>query len=208
MSANTHGTEVSVTIDGKLYALPSGSHLVADIKKKASISAADSLDQDVNNLLKPLPQDGSVTIVGGEVFVSFPAEIEIFVNGKSYKIRRGPQSVVSIKKIADVHAADALQQDINGTMTALANDGTVTLNGGEVFMSLPAQVHITVDGKQYKIKRGTEQVSEIKMVANVPAAYQLDQDVNGVLTQLDQNGTVTINGGEVFVSFPATGSSS
>jgi hypothetical protein len=197
-----------VTIDGKIYEFPSGSYAVAEIKKKASIPAADRLDQDINAVLTPLPQEGSVTIAGGEVFVSLPAEIEVVVNGKSYKIGRGPQPVVLIKKIADVHAADVLQQDVGGTMTTLSDDGTVTLNGGEVFMSLPAEVHITVDGKQYKIRRGTEQVSTIKKIANVPAAYQLDQDINGVLTPLDQNGTVTINGGEVFVGFPATGSSS
>jgi hypothetical protein len=141
MSANS--THVTVTINGKLYELAPGVHPVEDLKKKAGIAAADTLDQDVNNVLKPLPQDGSVTIAGGEIFVSFPAE-----------------------------------------------------------------VHITVDGKEYKIKRGTELIATIKKIANVPAAYQLDQDINGVLTPLDQNGSVTINGGEVFVGFPATGSSS
>jgi uncharacterized protein YabE (DUF348 family) len=201
-------SEVTVTIDGKVYELRTGAHTVADIKKKASIPVADSLDQDVNNTLTPLPQDGTVTIAGGEVFVSSPAEIEVIVNGRPYKIKRGAQSVAAIKKLADVHAADVLQQDINGTLTTLPDDGTVTLSGGEVFMSLPAEVQITVDGKHYKIKRGIEQVSAIKKVASVPAAYQLDQDINGVLTPLDQNGTVTINGGEVFVGFPATGSSS
>lgn len=208
MSTIAQGSDVNVTIDGKSYKLSSGSYTVAELKRKASIPAPDQLDQDVNNVLTPLPPAGSVTISGGEVFVSVPAEIDIIVNGKSYKIGRGPQSVVSIKKIARVPTTDVLQQDINSTMTALADDGTVTLNGGEVFMSVPAEVHIVVDGKQYKIKRGTEQVSAIKKLANVPAAYQLDQDVNGVLTPLDQNGTVIINGGEVFVGFPATGSSS
>lgn len=71
-----------------------------------------------------------------------------------------------------------------------------------------AEVGITVDGKQYNIRRGNEKVSTIKSIANVPAAYQLDQDVNGVLTPLDQNGSIVIKGGEVFISFPATGSSS
>jgi uncharacterized protein YabE (DUF348 family) len=208
MSATISGAEVKVTIDGKLYDLRTGTHTVAELKQKASIAAADRLDQDVNSVLTPLPQDGSVVIAGGEVFVSAPAEIDIVVNGKSYKIRRGPQSVASIKRVAGVHAADILEQDIGGTLTALPSDGTVTLNGGEVFMSLPAEVDITVDGKQHKIKRGSEPVATIKKVAGVAAAYQLDQDVNGVLTPLDQNGTVTINGGEVFVSFPATGSSS
>ena len=69
-------------------------------------------------------------------------------------------------------------------------------------------VEIVVDGKTYRIHRGHQAVSEIKRVAGVPQAFQLDQDINGVLTPLDQNGSVTLKGGEVFVSYPATGSSS
>jgi len=70
------------------------------------------------------------------------------------------------------------------------------------------KVTITVDGKTCSIHRGHRTVAEIKAVASVPAAYQLDEDVNGVLTPLPQDGAVTIKGGEIFVSYPATGSSS
>jgi len=69
-------------------------------------------------------------------------------------------------------------------------------------------VEITIDGKQYKIHRGRATVADIKALAGIPLAYQLDQDVNGVLTPLDQAGSVTIKPGDVFVSYPATGSSS
>jgi len=69
-------------------------------------------------------------------------------------------------------------------------------------------VSITVDGRPYSLHRGHEPVSAIKTAAGVPQAYQLDQDINGVLTPLDQNGAVTIKGGEIFVSYPATGTSS
>ena len=69
-------------------------------------------------------------------------------------------------------------------------------------------VTITVDGKPYSIHRGRRTVAEIKTVAGVPQAYQLDEDISGVLTPLAQDGEVTIKGGEVFVSYPATGSSS
>lgn len=69
-------------------------------------------------------------------------------------------------------------------------------------------VTITVNGKSYEIHRGHQPVAAIKQVAGIPAAYQLDQDVGGVLTPLDQAGAVTLKGGEVFVAYPATGSSS
>lgn len=69
-------------------------------------------------------------------------------------------------------------------------------------------VKITVDGKVFEIHRGRQTVTTIKQIAGVPLAYQLDQDVNGVLTPLEPGGAVTIKGGEIFVSYPATGSSS
>jgi hypothetical protein len=69
-------------------------------------------------------------------------------------------------------------------------------------------VTITVDGQAYSIHRGHQPVSAIKAAAGVAQAYQLDQDISGVLTPIDQNGAVTIKGGEIFVSYPATGSSS
>jgi len=69
-------------------------------------------------------------------------------------------------------------------------------------------VEITIDGKVFEIHRGNQTVAAIKARGSVPAANQLDQDIHGVLTPLDQNGSVVLKGGEVFVSYPATGSSS
>jgi len=69
-------------------------------------------------------------------------------------------------------------------------------------------VSITIDGKPFELHRGNQSVAGIKALGGVPGANQLDLDINGVLTPLDQNGSVVIKGGEVFVSYPATGSSS
>jgi cell division protein ZapA (FtsZ GTPase activity inhibitor) len=203
-----HGPSVQITIDGKFYDLHSGTVSVHALKKLASIFLEDRLDQDINSVVTELDQAGNVLISGGEVFVSFPATVEIVVNGKGYNIKRGKERVSAIKDIAGVPQEDRLDQDIESVLTPLDQDGAVTITGGEVFVSFPSKVEIIVDGKAYKIKRGNEPVSAIKSVASVPAAYQLDQDINGVLTPLDQNGTVNIKGGEVFVSYPAAGSSS
>jgi hypothetical protein len=69
-------------------------------------------------------------------------------------------------------------------------------------------VTIIVNGTSYEIHRGHQTIAAIKQVAGVPPAYQMDQDVGGVLTPLDQGGAVTLKGGEIFVAYPATGSSS
>jgi predicted Rdx family selenoprotein len=199
---------VRILIDGKAYELHQGTHMVHEVKQRASIPEADALAQDINNVVTALDQTGSVSITGNEVFLSFPAKVEVTINGKPHEVRRGDESVSGLKKLAGIAEADQLEQDINGFVTLLDQTGSVKINGGEVFLSFPAIVKITVDGKSFEIGRGKEPVAAIKKVASVPAANQLDQDINGVLTPIDQDGSVLIRGGEIFVSYPATGSSS
>lgn len=71
------------------------------------------------------------------------------------------------------------------------------------------EVTIYVDEKPFEIHRGKQLVSAIKSVAGVPAVDQLsEENSEGGLTKLAQDGSVKIKGGEKFVSFPATGGSS
>jgi hypothetical protein len=206
----THGAYplVRIVIDRKPYETRQGSHTVAALKELASIHEGDRLDQDVGGAVTDLDQAGTVAIHGDEIFLSFPAKVEIEINGKAHEIRRGNHSVDDLKRQANVPGADQLEQDQSGTLVALDPSGIIAINGGEVFFSFPATVKITVDSKTFEIGRGKQPVSAIKKLGGVPAANQLDQDVNGVLTPLDQNGSVLIKGSEVFVSYPATGSSS
>jgi hypothetical protein len=69
-------------------------------------------------------------------------------------------------------------------------------------------VTITVDTKPYKIRPGQYTVVEIKQLAGVPLAYELEQLIDGKLTPLADGGTVTIKGGEVFLSHPKDGGAS
>jgi hypothetical protein len=69
-------------------------------------------------------------------------------------------------------------------------------------------VEIQVDKKEFKIHRGHTTVAEIKHVAGVPAAYDLDQLIDGTLHTLPDNGALVIKGQEVFYSHPKGGSSS
>ncbi len=70
------------------------------------------------------------------------------------------------------------------------------------------EVTITVDTKPYKIHRGHRTVAEIKNVAGVPLAFELEQLVNGKLTPLPDDGAVTLKGGEIFLSHPKDGGAS
>ena len=69
-------------------------------------------------------------------------------------------------------------------------------------------VTIKVNNQDREIHRGRQSVSEIKRVGEVPQADELAQVVDGMLVPLDDNGAVTVKGGEVFVSHPRDSSSS
>jgi hypothetical protein len=69
-------------------------------------------------------------------------------------------------------------------------------------------VSINVDNIERKIHRGRRTVSEIKTVGQVPQAYTLVLVADGKLTPLDDNGSLTIKGGEEFKSHPKDGGNS
>ncbi|MCU1270364.1 MAG: hypothetical protein JWN74_1658 [Acidobacteriaceae bacterium] len=69
-------------------------------------------------------------------------------------------------------------------------------------------VTITIDNKPFTVHRGDITVSELKALGGVPAAYELEQIVNGTLTPLRDDGHVVLKGGERFVSHPRAGASS
>ncbi|MGI8835652.1 MAG: hypothetical protein ACR2H4_03325 [Pyrinomonadaceae bacterium] len=64
------GPDVKITINGASKAVRRGRHTVVEIKKLGEVPLADELEQLVDGKLKPLPDDGAVTIKGGEVFMS------------------------------------------------------------------------------------------------------------------------------------------
>ncbi len=69
-----HGPEVTITINRSEYVIHRGSYTVTEIKALGNVPQADDLEQNVNGQLTPLPDDGRVTIKGGEKFVSHPKD--------------------------------------------------------------------------------------------------------------------------------------
>jgi hypothetical protein len=64
-------------------------------------------------------------------------DVTITVNGNQYTIHRGHQTVAAIKGAASVPTAFELEQLVAGKLVPLADDGAVTLKGGEVFVAHP-----------------------------------------------------------------------
>jgi hypothetical protein len=63
--------------------------------------------------------------------------VAIVVNNKERQIHRGRETVAAIKTVGEVPLADDLEQLINGILEPLADDGSVTIHGGEHFISHP-----------------------------------------------------------------------
>jgi hypothetical protein len=67
-----HGPEVTITVNDKEKRIHRGHQTVVAIKLAGDIPLADDLVQVINKKPVPLPDDGAVTIKGGETFISHP----------------------------------------------------------------------------------------------------------------------------------------
>ena len=70
------------------------------------------------------------------------------------------------------------------------------------------EVAVTVDGKPHHVTEGTYVVLEFKKLVGVAPSKELDEVVHGDLKPLDDNQTIHIKGGEVFISHARQGGSS
>jgi hypothetical protein len=64
------GPIVTITINNQPKPIHRGRQTVAEIKNAGGVPLAEELEHLIDNKLTPLPDDGAVTIKGGEVFVS------------------------------------------------------------------------------------------------------------------------------------------
>lgn len=71
-----------------------------------------------------------------------------------------------------------------------------------------AEVTITIDNKNFTVHRGSKTVAELKQLAGIPPAYELEEIVDGKLVPLNDDQRVVIKGNERFVSHPRAGASS
>ncbi len=65
-----HGPDVIIDVNGVKLSIHRGHQTVVQIKTIAGVNLAEVLEQIIGGQLTPLPDDGAVTIKGGEQFVS------------------------------------------------------------------------------------------------------------------------------------------
>lgn len=70
------------------------------------------------------------------------------------------------------------------------------------------QVKVEVDNHPKHVKAGMYVVAVFRSLVDVDPAKDLDEVIDGTLTRLDDNASVTIKGGEVFFSHVRHGGSS
>ncbi len=63
--------------------------------------------------------------------------VQITINNAAKGVHRGRQTVATIKTVGGVPLADDLEQVVDSKLTLLADDGAVTIKGGEVLVSHP-----------------------------------------------------------------------
>lgn len=67
-----HGPDVKIVINANSFTVHRGRRTVEELKKLGGVPLADDLVLVINGKLEVLPDDGGVTIKGGETFISHP----------------------------------------------------------------------------------------------------------------------------------------
>jgi hypothetical protein len=89
-----------------------------------------------------------------------------------------------------------------------ANRVDLTREGLERFYVVKLDVVIRINNVEFKIKRGTYTVAQLKKIGNVKASDEMDALEGHNLTPLDDEAMVVIKGGEQFIAHVRDGSSS
>lgn len=92
----------------------------------------------------------------------------------------------------------------------MSNDTSVQVSGEHEQDTTKGSsvVTIIINDKPYEVHRGRQTVAYLKELGEVPQNYELDEVKDGRLIPLDDDGSVTIKGGEVFKSNLKIGRSS
>ena len=62
-------------------------------------------------------------------------EVTITINNAPYQVHRGRETVVYLKEIAGISQSFELDELEDGRLVSLADDGSITIKGGEEFKS-------------------------------------------------------------------------
>lgn len=145
----------------------------------------------------------------------FKQVLLLTINGKTYKWYEQYITGAEIRKLANIAAPEQLFLAITKPWEDehIRNEDRVDLArpGIEHIYSKaegPKKVTIQINHKPYELLPGAYSVAQLKTLAGVPLAHDLEQVIDGKLTPLKDDGELNICSGEQFISHVKDGSSS
>ncbi len=187
---------------------------------EAELRKVGQIDDQVDLFLKEEGVDHKISSshpvdlarVGVEQIYALPREkFQFIINGKLFVSPDPFVTESEIRVVGRVPANETIFFKIEGPDRKVNSTDKIDLKPYpiEEFYSVPPQqVKIKIDNNSYPLKPGKHTVAELKSLAGVSPAFDLDQLIDNQLHPLPDDGTVIIRGGEEFKSRPKDGSSS
>lgn len=140
-------------------------------------------------------------------------KVKITINSKRFEVEGGPTKVKHLKVLANIALDDVLAKQEHGKLHDLEDEGKVTVQDGDVFVSHKRNhdhhpVSVKINGEDYNTHKGENSVAHLKQLGKVPEGEILSQFKDGAFVDLADNASVNIIGCEVFASHRPTGGSS
>ncbi len=213
-------------IDDKFVPAPQRRVEVKVLKAQASIPAGNILVRDLGGEHDvPLSDDHVVDLAEGNVFYAVPAceapkptghhaspKLAFFVDDRPEETLRADQTGRTLRELFGFTPEVLLFRDYESPNDKpVGLDEPVSFSDGPVFYTRRHQPHtitITINGKPYEVHEHVMSVKELKKLAGIPLADVLVKIVNNEMKPLDDNGTVELHCGDVFVSHPRDNASS
>jgi hypothetical protein len=182
--------KVAVTVDHNLHHVYPGPYVVSTFKEIVRVPGSDILGRVVDGRAVAVDDSATITIAGGDVFISRLREhkVEVMLDGQRHHVFPGPYIVSTLKEILDVPKDKVLELAVSGEPEPLEETATVDVKGGETFLSrekthtLKVVVKFVAATKPFENNHAsrTETVGQLK--ARVLTAFGLSEGQQGSQT--------------------------
>lgn len=216
----------AAVVDDKFVPTPQRRIEVKVLKTQASIPADNVLVRDLGGEHDvPLNDDQVLDLAEGNVLYAVPAceapkptghhaapKMAFFVDDRPEETLRADQTGRTLRELFGFTPEVLLYRDYQSPNDKLIGlDEAVGFADGPVFYSRrhhPSTITIKINNTDYEVHEHVMSVKELKKLAGIPLADVLVKVVNNEMKQLDDNGTVELHCGDVFVSHPRDNASS
>lgn len=212
-------------VEDKFVPAPQRRVEVQMLKAQASIPAGNILVRDLGGEHDvPLNDNQMIDLAEGNVFYAVPAcdapkptghhappKLAFFVDDRPEETLRADQTGLTLRELFGFAPEVHLFRDYESP-----NDKPIGLNDpvgfadGPVFYTRrqPHVITIKINNTDYEVHEHVMSVKELKKLAGISLADVLVKIANNEMKQLDDNGTVELHCGDVFVSHPRDNASS